>query len=137
MAGRGAKGKSVPKGAKRAAAAQPHTNDAIEAFEDAQAEVNDTAAALDGAGKSAGEPAPRPQLPDGLLQRRLENQIAEKEKAIKENELLQKRLNEMQAELELAKANVGDVVCVKNPTTPASNKVCFKPLLKKLCVRFS
>jgi hypothetical protein len=66
------------------------TDDTEEALEDARGEVNDTAAALDGAGESAGVPAPRPQLPDGLLQHRLVKQTADVEKAIKEKELLQK-----------------------------------------------
>ncbi len=74
-----------------------------------------------------------PALPDGLLQRRLdkarqetETEKADKEKLIKEKELLQKQMDEMKAQmkaqLELAKANVGDIVSV---TTPA-RKVCWK-----------
>jgi hypothetical protein len=31
----------------------------------------------------------------------------------------------MQAQLELARANIGDVVQVTYPTAPASNKVCL------------
>ena len=46
---------------------------------------------------------------------------ADKENLIKEKELLQKRMDEMTAQLELAKANVGDVVSL----TPA-RKVCWK-----------
>ena len=42
---------------------------------------------------------------------------------------MQKRMDEMQAELELAKANVGDVLVAQNAVaTPARNKVCLVPL---------
>ena len=102
-------------------------NDAEEAMNDAEAELNDTTAALNGGGESA-----PPALPDGLLQRRLDKEkqdkavvTADKEKLIKEKELLQKEMDEMKAQLALAKANVGDVVSV---TTPA-RKVCWKAYL--------
>ncbi len=50
-------------------------NDAEEALVDANAEIVDTADALGGEGESA-----RGSLPDGLLQRRLAREKAEKEK---------------------------------------------------------
>jgi hypothetical protein len=109
----------------RAARTSTVRNDAEEALADANAEIVDTAAALGGEGESA-----RGSLPDGLLQRRLAREKAEKEKAnadkeqvLKEKELLQKQLNDMAAELKLAKTKVGDVVQV----TPA-RKVCLDSL---------
>ena len=120
----GRAGKAPAAAARRRSGAGPAQNDAEEAMQDAAAELNDTTAALDGDGES-----PPPALPEGLLQRRLEkaNQdkaaiTADKQKLIKEKELLQKEMDEMKAQLELAKANVGDVVSV---TTP-SRKVCWK-----------
>ncbi len=50
----------------------------------------------------------------------------EKEKAIKDKELMQKQIDEMQAQLELAKANFGDVV--QNPICTAARKVHSLPL---------
>ena len=97
--------------------------DAEDAMEDAVAEVADLHAALD-----SDEQAGAALLPDGHLQRRLDKKTAEKEKetaakekAIKEKELLQKQLDEANAALELAKANVGDIM----PITPSSCKVRF------------
>ena len=49
-----------------------------------------------------------------------------KEQAIKEKELLQKKMDEMQAQLDLAHAKVGDVVSVDSPITPSSGKVRLK-----------
>ena len=107
-------------------------NDAEEALQDALAEMHDTAAALDGAGETTNEPvgarAP-PELPAGLWQRRVDKEKQEKEKALNEKEkvvkekaLLQKRLDEMAAQLELAKTDVGDVV----PLTPTPNNKVYK-----------
>ena len=105
----------------------PPQTDAEQMMDDAQAEVEDTSAAL---GDAAQASRVTQGLPDGLVQRRLEKSLldkekekAEKEKAIKEKELLQKKLNDMQAELDIAKAKVGDVVQVENPITPSSDKV--------------
>ena len=97
-------------------------NDAEEASLDAQAEMDDTAAALNGAGETAGEQAGARaplEVPSAVLQRKLEKEKKEKEHAINEKALLQKKLDDMAAQLELAKTNVGDVVSV----TPTSNKV--------------
>ena len=97
----------------------PARNDAEEALDDAQAEMEDTAAALNGGhggGESAAPEEPAP--PAGLLQRRLEKQKKETELAINQKELLQKQLDAMSAELALAKANVGDVVPIATPPAP-------------------
>ena len=99
-------------------------NDAEEASQDALTEMQDTAAALNGAGENTDEPvgarAP-PELPEVLWKRRVDKEKLDKEKALKEKDtalkekaLLQKRLDEMAAQLELAKTDVGDVV----PLTP-------------------
>ncbi len=50
----------------------------------------------------------------------------EKEKAIKEKELMQEKMDEMQAQLELAHSKVGDVVSVESPITPSAGKVHLK-----------
>jgi hypothetical protein len=75
-------------GAGRAVAAR---NDAEEASLDAQAEMDDTVAALNNGGESAGESAGARAAalpPAGLLQRRLDKEKQEKEQAIKDKELL-------------------------------------------------
>ena len=55
--------------------------------------MDDTAAALNGAGETTGEPvgarAP-PELPEGLWKRRVAKEKQDKEQALKEKELLQK-----------------------------------------------
>ena len=114
----GAKGRAVKAAAPSGRRGRAQ-NDAEEAMNDAEAELDDTTAALNGGGGGSAPPA----LPDGLLQRRLDKEkqdkavvTADKEKLIKEKELLQKQMDEMKAQLALAKANVGDVVSV---TTPA------------------
>ena len=111
---KGARGdakRSAPTGR---APAQAH-NDADEAMEDARAEtrIDDTTAALD-AGESAGESsgAAEPALPPALLQRRLDKARSVAEPAIKEKEAMQNKMDEMKAELELAKSNLGDTVQV-------------------------
>jgi hypothetical protein len=83
------------------------------------------------AGASAGESAGAAagELPPALLKRRLDKATAIADKAIKEKEVMQKKMDEMRAELELAKSNVGDVLVAHNPVaTPARNKVCLVPL---------
>ncbi len=52
----------------------------------------------------------------------------EKEKAIKEKEIIQKKMDEMQAQLEMARAKVGDVVSVDCTITPSAGKVRLKLL---------
>ena len=95
----------------------PARNDAEEALDDAQAEMEDTAAALNGGGESAAPEEP-PTLPAGVLLRRLDKQKKETETAINQKEKLQKQLDAMAAELALAKANVGDVVPIATPPAP-------------------
>ena len=118
-------------GAKRGATAgraqAPAHNDADEAMEDARAEIDDTTAELD-AGASAGESAGAAagELPPALLHRRLDKAKADADKAIKEKEVMQKKLDEMRAELALAKSNVGDTVQVAdNPVSTPARKVCL------------
>jgi hypothetical protein len=114
----------------KVAAGRPAT-DADEAMEDARAEVDDVSAAVE-TGESSGESA---QLPPALLQRRLDKAKAEADKAksdadkaIKQKEAMQKQMDDLRAELVLAKSNVGDVVQVaENPATPA-RKVLLVPL---------
>ena len=108
-------------------------NDADEAREDSQAETNDMTAALNTPAAPAGGSANGERLPPpaGLLQRRYEKEIKEKEQAIKEKELLQKELADMRAQLDLAKSKVGDVVQVSSPMTPitpSAGKVRLKLL---------
>ena len=126
-AGKGRAGKPAAPSSRRGRAAGSAQKDAEEAMQDAEAELNDTTAALNGGGESA-----PPALPDGLLQRRLDKEkqdkavvTADKEKLIKEKELLQKQMDEMKAQLALAKANVGDVVSL----APSARKVCWKAYL--------
>ncbi len=111
--------------------AQKARSDADEALHNALAEVEDTAAALEAegsAGASGSVPAAAPPLPAALLECRYNKEKTEKENAINEKELLQKQLDDMKAQLELAKANPGDVVQITRPNTPAPRKVCFKQL---------
>jgi hypothetical protein len=124
-------------GAKRGGAAgrAPPRNDADEAIDDVRAEIEDTTAVLD-AGASAGESgelesagAAAGALPPALLKRRLNKAKADADKAIKEKEAMQKKMDEMRAELELAKSNVGDTVQVAhNPVSTPAPKVCLVPL---------
>ncbi len=127
--GRGRAPKAAAPAARRKSAAGTAQNDADEAImmQDAAAELNDTTAALDGGGESA-----RPACLDELYKRRLakatqekEAVTADKENLIKEKELLQKKMDEMTAQLALSKANVGEVVSV----TPSALKVCWKAYL--------
>jgi hypothetical protein len=104
-------------------------SDADEALEDSLAEVNDVSAVLSSPAAAAGESAGPPKSagpPDGLLERRLTKATTEKEKAIKEKEIMQKKMDEMQAQLELANAKVGEVVSVESPITPSAGKVRLK-----------
>ncbi len=70
----------------------------------------------------------RPSLPELLLHRRLYQERLEKEKAIEEMETMQKRMDEMQAQLDLAHSKVGDVVSVASPITTSASKVRLKLL---------
>ena len=104
-------------------------SDADEALEDSLAEVNDVSAVLSSPAAAAGESAGPPKSagpPDGLLERRLAKATTEKEKAIKEKEIMQKKMDDMQAQLELAHAKVGEVLSVESPITPSAGKVRLK-----------
>ena len=107
--------------------------DAEEAMNDARAEIADVADAVE-TGEPSGDrggkaSSVRPELPAGLLQRRLDAAKSDAEKAIKEKEAMQKKLDDMQAELELAKTNIGDVVPVaQNPVVTPARKVCLDQL---------
>jgi hypothetical protein len=114
-----AKGKSGGGSGRRARAAR---TDVDEAMEDAQAEVNDVSAALSTSAAAAGESA---GPPEPVLQRRLEKARSEKEAAIKEKEIMQKKMDEMKAQLDLAHSKVGDVVSVDSPITPSAGKVRY------------
>ena len=120
-------GKTPAPSARRRSSAGTAQNDAEEAMEDAAAELNDTTAALDGDGEPAGSTVPTAVLQRRLLKARQEKDAekADKEKLIKEKELLQKKMDDMAAQLALSKANVGDVVSV----TPSVRKVCWKAYL--------
>jgi len=120
-------GKTPAPAARFRSTAGPAQNDAEEAMEDAAAELNDTTAALDGDGEPAGSTVPTAVLQRRLVKARLDKDAekADKEKLIKEKELLQKKMDEMAAQLALSKANVGDVVSV----TPSARKVCRKAYL--------
>ncbi len=123
--GRARAGKAAAPAARRRSA--PAQNDAEEAMQDAAAELNDTTAALDGDGESAGSTVPSAVFQRRLVKARQEKEAekADKEKLIKEKELLQKQMDDMTAQLALAKAKVGDVVSV----TPPARKVCSKASL--------
>ena len=45
---------------------------------------------------------------------------------MKEKEIMQKKMDEMQAQLELAHSKVGEVVSVESPITPSAGKVRLK-----------
>ncbi len=113
---------------RRAGGARAARTDADEAMEDARAEVNDVSAALStpaaAAGESAGPPE-SPVLPEALLQRRLDTERLAKETAIKEKEIMQKKMDEMKAQLDLAHSKVGDAVSVDSPITPSAGKVSY------------
>ena len=105
--------RGAPRGKRGGGAGRaPAQNDADEAVSDARAEIEDTTALLDAgesAGESSGAPASdAPAIPTAVLQRRLEKAKSLTDSAIKEKEALQKKLDEMRAELELA---AGQVKC--------------------------
>jgi hypothetical protein len=67
-----------------------------------------------------------------VLQHRLDKARSVADLAIKEKEVMQKKMDEMQAELELAKSNLGDTVhsvqVAHNPVSTPARKVCLVPL---------
>jgi hypothetical protein len=105
---RGAKGAGRPstRGGGRA------QTDVEESMADCIAGVDDVTAGLDAALPAVPATAP---IPEGLLRKRLDKSQKAEATAIKEKELMQKRLSDVEAQLELAKANVGDVVQLQSP----------------------
>ena len=100
---RGAKGSGRPatRGGRRA------QTDVEESMADCIAEVDDVTAGLDAA--LPAEPATAP-IPETVLRLRLDKSKKAEATAIKEKELMQKRLSDVEAQLELAKANVGPLL---------------------------
>jgi hypothetical protein len=90
--------------------------DAEESMADCVAEVDDVTAGLDAEEGEALQafPATAP-IPETALLLRLDKSKKAEAAAIKEKELIQKRLSDVEAQLELAKANVGDVVQLQSP----------------------
>jgi hypothetical protein len=82
-------------------------------------------------------PATAP-IPENLLRLRLDKSKKAEATAIKEKDLMQKRLIDVEAQLELAKAIVGDVVQLQSPLVQSAAKVLKRfldkryPLTKKL-----
>jgi hypothetical protein len=110
--------------------------DADEAMEDARAEVDDVAAAVETGESSAAAARAPAQVPSAVLQRRLDKAKADANKAksdtgqaIKEKEAMQKQMDDTRAALALAKSNVGDAVQVaENPVATPARKVCLVPI---------
>ena len=100
------------------------------------AEVNDVTAGLDAEEGEAlpAVPATAP-IPKTVLRLRLDKSKKAEATAIKEKELMQKRLSDVGAQLELAKANVGDVVQVQSPAAKVLKVILtisiFKDFLTK------
>ncbi len=116
---------------RRAGSGRAARTDADEAMEDTQAELNDISAALNTPEAAARECAggrERPSLPEPLLQRRLDKERLKEGKAIKEKETMQKRMDEMQAQLDMAYSKIGDVVSVASPISPFASKVRLRLL---------
>ena len=118
MPAKPARGRSTARG-KRA------QTDVEESMADCIAEVDDVTAGLDAEEGEALPAAPATALiPESVLRHRLDKSKKAEATAIKEKELMQKRLSDVEAQLELAKANVGDVVQLQSP----SAKVLKRPL---------
>ena len=121
MPAKAAKGRSAPatRGGRRA------QTDVEESMADCIAEVDDVTAGLDAEEGEAlpAVPATAP-IPETVLRLRLDKSKKAEAAAIKEKELMQKRLSDVEAQLELAKANVGDVVQLQSPAA----KILKRPL---------
>jgi hypothetical protein len=115
MPAKAVKGRSAPapRGGRRA------QTDIEEGLADCIAEVDDVTAGLDA---EEAVPAAAP-IPENLLRLRLDKSKKAEATAKKEKELLQKRLSDVEAQLELAKANVGDVVQLQSPLVQSAAKV--------------
>jgi hypothetical protein len=99
---------------------------------DCIAEVDDVTAGLNAEEGEAlpAVPATAP-IPEAVLLHRLDKSKKAEAKAIKEKDLMQKRLSDVEARLELAKANVGDVVQLQNPLVQSAAKVLKRFLDKR------
>ena len=75
-------------------------------------------------------PATAP-IPESVLRLRLDKSKKAEVAAIKEKELMLKRLSDVEAQLELAKANVGDVVQLQSPLVQSAAKVLKRFLDKR------
>jgi hypothetical protein len=94
---------------------------------DCIAEVDDVTAGLDAEEREAlpAVPATAP-IPETVLRLMLDKSKkaeAAEPAVIKEKELMQKRLSDVEAQLELAKANVGEVVQLQSPLVQSAAKV--------------
>jgi hypothetical protein len=128
MRAKGSKCKSGPatRGGGRA------QTDIEEGIADCIAEVDDVTAGLDAKEGEAlpAVPATAP-IPEALLRNRLDKSKKAEATAIKEKELMQKRLSDVEAQLELAKANVDDVVQLQSPLVQSAAKVLKRSLDKR------
>jgi hypothetical protein len=107
----------IPRKPSASLAARAQT-DAEESMAECIAEVDDVTAGLD-----AEEMDAPPAYPATVLRLRLDKSQKAEAAAIKEKELMQKRLSDVQAQLELAKANIGDIVQLHGPNTQSAAKV--------------
>jgi hypothetical protein len=91
---------------------------------DCIAEVDDVTAGPDAEERDAPLAVPATEsIPEKVLRLRLDKSKKAEAAAIKEKELMQKRLSDVEAQLELAKANVGYVVQLQSPSTQSAAKV--------------
>ena len=125
MPSKPARGRSTARG-KRA------QTDVEESMADCIAEVDDVTSGLDAEEGEAlpAVPAAAP-IPENLLWLRLDKSKIAEATVEKEKELLQKRLSNVEAQLELAKANVGDVVQLQSPIVQSAAKVLKRFLDKR------
>jgi hypothetical protein len=114
------------KGKAAARVAKGAQTDADESMADCIAEVDDVTAGLDTEERDAlpAVPATAPIAETVLrLRLRLDKSKKAEAAAIKEKEQMQTRLSDVEAQLELAKANVGDVVQLQSPLAQSAAKV--------------
>ncbi len=103
--------------------------DVEESIADCIAEVDDMTAGLDAA--LPADPAKGP-IPEPVLRLRLDKSKKAEATAIKGKQLMQKRFSDVEVQLELAKANVGDVVQLQS----LAAKVLKRPLENFYLKRF-
>jgi hypothetical protein len=99
---------------------------------DCIAEVDDVTAGLDAEEGEALQAVPATALiPETVLRLRLDKSKKAEAAAIKVKELMQKRLSDVEVQLELAKANIGDVVQLQSPLAQPAAKVLKRFLDKR------